>query len=194
MNKDWKKYFQLTKDRSPSLLLKKAMSFVTHKDLALDLGAGALKDSKYLLEQGFKKVLAVDQEQIPIKLIDFLDKTRFHFVRSSFDKFDFPMKTVNLINAQFSLPFAQSEDFGKVWIDLKNALAPSGIFAGQLFGIRDEWNKENIGMTFHTLEEARELTKDLEVIEFSEEEKEKPLASGDLKHWHIFHIIARVKN
>ncbi|MDP4000644.1 MAG: class I SAM-dependent methyltransferase [bacterium] len=194
MIRDWQKYFQLTKDRPPSVLLQKAVGFVVTKNLALDLGAGGLKDSKYLLEQNFKKVVAVDQEQIPSEMIDLLDKTRFQFIRSSFDKFIFPVKTVDLINAQFSLPFVSQNDFDAVWSNIINALSPKGVFVGQFFGIRDEWNSGELDMTFHTIEQVRGLVKDLGTIEFSEEEKEKPLANGDLKHWHIFHIIVRAKD
>ena len=48
-------------------------------------------------------------------------------------------------------------------------------------------------MTFHTREEVERLLSDLEIIELEEKEKDKKPAVGELKHWHIFHIIARKK-
>lgn len=65
-----------------------------------------------------------------------------------------------------------------------------GIFTGQLFGDKDEWNgSEN--MTFHTKAEAINLFANFEVLDFEEEEADKPTAAGIMKHWHVFHFILR---
>ena len=53
IKKDWSKYFNNTKNRPPSRLLVKALEYVENKKNAIDIGGGALKDAKYLLEQGF---------------------------------------------------------------------------------------------------------------------------------------------
>jgi hypothetical protein len=42
-----------------------------------------------------------------------------------------------------------------------------------------------------TEEKAHELLKDMESISFAEDEKDDKTAKGDMKHWHVFHIIAR---
>lgn len=46
-------------------------------------------------------------------------------------------------------------------------------------------------MTFHTKKEAEKLLSGMEILEFTEEEKDDKPVVGDLKHWHVFHIIAR---
>ncbi len=48
-------------------------------------------------------------------------------------------------------------------------------------------------MTFHTRVEALALLGDMEILAFEEEEKDRTLSSGDTQHWHVFHIIAKVK-
>ena len=58
----WSTYHERTQNRPPRESLIKAVSLAREKEIALDLGAGALNDSKYLLEAGFGKVIAVDIE------------------------------------------------------------------------------------------------------------------------------------
>ncbi len=60
----WNIYVKETKNRPPRPLLVKALSFVTERSTALDLGAGALTDTAYLVKQGFKHVVAVDQDNL----------------------------------------------------------------------------------------------------------------------------------
>ena len=59
-NNPWKKYYKDTEGRPPRKELIEALEFVQNRDSALDLGAGAMQDSVYLLSQGFKEVIAVD--------------------------------------------------------------------------------------------------------------------------------------
>jgi trans-aconitate methyltransferase len=194
MNKDWQahlEYYEQTKNRPPSKLLVKAMSFVADRQNALDLGSGALKDSKYLLDQGFKEVWAVDKEALPVELSEYIKDERFHFVQSTFESFEFPNGKFDLINASYSLPFISPSEFSKTWSHIISALKSGGVFAGQFFGVNDEWNDGKNGMTFHSEEEIQEVLKGLEVVELSEEEQDRKMADGDGKHWHVFNVIAR---
>ena len=52
----WKKYQGRTANGKLRPLVVEALEQVTRRDSALDLGAGALNDTAYLLEQGFKEV------------------------------------------------------------------------------------------------------------------------------------------
>jgi hypothetical protein len=74
---------------------------------------------------------------------------------------------------------------------IKAALKKGGIFTGQFFGVRDEWNHPGNNMKFVTREEAEKLLTGMKVLGLLEEEEkdEKPVI-GDIKHWHLFHIIA----
>ncbi|HZZ99390.1 MAG TPA: class I SAM-dependent methyltransferase [Candidatus Paceibacterota bacterium] len=189
MVEDWKKYIEKTKNRGPRSLLVEALGFVPEKEAALDLGPGALNDSKYLLEQGFKHITAVDKNNIAGEIADALPKDRFNYVISSFKDFDFTENTFDLVNAQFALPFIEPSEFQRVFASIKNSLKPKGVFTGQLFGINDDWNK-NESMNFHTREQVERLFADMKVIKLVEEEKEDQPVVGDLKHWHIFNFIS----
>ncbi|MES2006614.1 MAG: methyltransferase domain-containing protein [Patescibacteria group bacterium] len=190
MERDWPKYFELTKDKPPRPLLVKALSFVKEKGNALDIGAGALNDSLHLLAEGFTHVTALDKEPIAQEIAQGLPADTFAYVISSAEDFDFPRNTFNLVNAQYALPFISKESFNGVWSKIKDSLKEEGIFTGQLFGERDEW-ANNGDMTFHTEAEVRRLLSDFEVLDFEEKEKDQPTASGVMKHWHVFHFIVR---
>jgi len=71
-------------------------------------------------------------------------------VQAAFAHFAFEGAPYGLISAQFALPFMPSGEFADVFTRLKAALAPGGIFAGQLFGVHDQWNTPGRPMTFLT--------------------------------------------
>ncbi len=78
-----------------------------------------------------------------------------------------------------------------MFAQLKAALRPGGIFAGQFFGVNDQWNREGRPLTFVTREQAEDLLRGLEVLELVEEDADGHTANGAPKHWHVFHILAR---
>ena len=191
MNPDWQKFYEITKNRPPSDLLIRAMNFVEKRDNALDLGSGALKDSKYLVKAVFKKVFAVDQEKPPADILQEIAGEHIISVITKFDEFEFPPNKFDLINAQYSLPFNSPTSFPKVWDNIKNSLSPRGVFTGQFFGDRDEWNNSDTSMIFNSRKQAEQLLADLEVLELTEEEKDGQTADGSPKYWHVFHVIAK---
>jgi tellurite methyltransferase len=174
----------------PRKELVEALQFVQNRESALDLGAGAMQDSKYLLEQGFMEVVAVDSEP-SVAARDLQDK-RAQIVISTFEEFKFPVNKFDLVNAQFSLPFTHPREFERVFNSIKQSLKEGGILVGQLFGDRDEWTF-NQDMTFLNKEEISNLLSDTEVLQMREEERDGTTAAGDEKHWHIFNLIIRKK-
>jgi tellurite methyltransferase len=187
---DWDRFYHFTKDSAPWPLLIRAAALAPRKGRALDLGAGAGRDTRYLLEQGFA-VTAVDAEPGAVALLSALPADCLRVVQSSFEDFIFDVATYDLISAQFALPFIPRDRFAGVFARLKAALAPGGLFAGQFFGVRDQWNTPDRAMTFLTRAEAEALLSDLETIEFTEEDADGHTADGSPKHWHVFHILAR---
>lgn len=170
-------------------IIEVALDFVITKENAIDLGAGDLKNTKYLLEQGFD-VTAVDKHPIIEEAGKNLQQEKLHVFKTSFEDFDFPKNEYDLVNAMYSLPFVSPEQFNSVFEKVKNSLKKGGVLCMQLFGANHAW-AQNPSMTFHTAEQARELLKDLEIIRFKEIEKEAGGADGILKHWHFFRIITR---
>ena len=188
-DKDWSDYYKATRAKPPRPLLVKALEFISNKGKAIDLGGGALNDTRYLLEQGFD-VTVIDKSPLMEQEAKNIKNERLHALTAGFEDFNFPKEEYDLASAMFALPFTAPAHFDEVFEKIKGSLKKGGIFCGQLFGDRDEW-KTNSNMTFHTKEQAQDLLSDLEVISFKEDEKDDKTAKGEMKHWHVFHIIAR---
>lgn len=185
----WSEYYQLTKDQPPSELLVQARAFVGHTGKALDVGGGALKDSRYLLEQGFE-VTAVDKDPLVAQMAKDVLKENLHVVIADFTDVDFGVNQYDIASAMFSLPFISPEAFETVFRRIQNSLVKGGIFCGQFFGVRDEWHS-NANMTFHTKAQVGDLLSDMDILSCVEKEKDGKTANGTPKHWHVFHVIAR---
>ena len=187
---DWAEFYKHTRERPPWPRMIRAVSLVTRKERTLDLGCGAGRDTRYLLDQGFQ-VTAVDADANSMAILATFPQERLYAVQSSF--VDFAFESYDLINAHFCLPFLAREQFYTVVGKVREALNPEGIFVGQFFGVHDQWNTSERAavMTFLTREEAMQALQGLDVIEFEEEDVDSVVADGSPKHWHVFHIIAR---
>jgi trans-aconitate methyltransferase len=188
--RDWERFYGFTKESPPWPLLMRAAALAPRHGQALDLGAGAGRDTRYLLEQGFI-VTAVDADPNAAAHLAALPQDHLRIVQSSFEGFEFAAATYDLISAQFALPFVARDRFFEVFARLKAALAPAGVFAGQCFGMRDQWNVPGHAMTFLTRGEVEGLLSGLDIIALDEEDADGQTADGSPKHWHAFHILAR---
>ena len=185
-----KEYIEKTKDTGPRILVRTAMPYIVDKDCALDLGAGALNDARYLIAEGFSSVTAVDKFDHAKEIGNSLPKEHFTFVVSAMENYDFPENTYDLVSAQFALPFIAPEKIESVLEKIKASLKKDGIFTGHFFGDRDEWVDSDI-MNFHSAVNAKAEHSGLEIISFEEKEYDGGLADGGTKHWHVFDFIAR---
>lgn len=191
MKQDWDKYYQRNAGREPRKLLIEAVSFCQEKESALDLGAGMLIEARYLLENGFEKVVAIDDsvqfrsmsEKRAEKGLE-MHAASFHDLRLDENKYD-------LISAQFSLPFYGPAGFPGFVKMIIGSLKPGGIFTGQLFGTHDSWNVPGSNLVFHTKEQVAELLSDLQILKLEEVERDSVTTKVKNKHWHVYHFIAR---
>ena len=189
----WEEYYKKHSKRKPRNQLSRSISYCDKKNMALDLGAGNLIESKFLIENGFKRVVAIDSS---VKTIDFLNsslKEKITLLIMPFQEYQFPLNTFDLVNAQYSLPFYGKEYFKDFFEKIKNSLGQNAIFVGQFFGINDSWNTKESDLIFHTKEDVLLLFKDFNIIEFLEEKKDGTTAMGDNKYWHVFHVIAQYR-
>jgi tellurite methyltransferase len=196
--RDASEFYRLTQNQPPWPLMMRAATLVTHGDgapRALDLGCGAGRDTRYLLSEGFD-VTAVDENAEALtylrELPAGLPAEHLHLIQSTFEEFPFAAHApFDLVSAQFSLPFTRPEAFALMFARLKAAIWPGGVFAGQFFGVNDQWNREGRPLSFVTREQAEDLLRDLEVLELVEEDADGQVANGNPKHWHVFQILAR---
>jgi len=186
--KEWSEYYDITRAKPPRELLIKAVAFVANKGKALDIGGGALRDTRYLLEQGFD-VTVIDKSPLMEAEAKRIGNSNLHPITVAFEEFEFPISEYDLVSAMYALPFCSPAHFESLMKGIKASLKPGGIFCGQLFGDRDGWASDP-KMTFHSREQAEKLLSDMEVISFKEDENDDKTAKGEAKHWHVFHFIA----
>lgn len=185
----WDLYYKKLSNKPPRPLLIKALTFadVSYKS-ALDIGAGTLNDTQYLLEDGWS-VTAVDSSKEFIEYAT-TNHPKLKIINLPIEEYEFDKK-FTLINAQFVLPFIDKGTFNQTIKKIFDALDTDGIFCGQFFGIHDEWNNKHSKMTFLTKEDLDLILTPLKIININEIEEDKETAAGQMKHWHVYHVIGR---
>ncbi|RFA29035.1 hypothetical protein CAI21_11360 [Alkalilimnicola ehrlichii] len=188
----WEAYYRAQQGRPVSPLLKQALQCYGRpgdKSLAIDLGCGAGKEVDYLLDGGWR-VLAIDAEEQAIAGLtdrpeygDRLDARCQRFESLSV------LPTAALIHAGLSLPFCSPERFEQFWACVSSALEPGGIFAGHLFGDRDDW-AGHPSMSFHSGSEVESMVSPFEIVLCQEREFDGKSFQGP-KHWHRFDLVLR---
>ncbi len=183
--KDWSEWYDMTRVQAPSQLLVDALSYINMPGKAIDIGGGALKDTKYLLQKGFD-VTVIDSSPLLEKEVTDIKNERLHPIVSSFEDFQFPIDEYILASAMHSLSYCDPQHFNRVFTNIKASLKKGGIFCGQMYDSYDQWSK-SLTRAYQSYDEARNYLKDFEILYFQEEETEQ----GHTKHWRIFNYIAK---
>ena len=189
IKKDWSEYFEFTREKPPFSLLVEALKYVTDKDKAIDIGGGALRDTRYLLNYGFD-VTVIDNSPLLEQEASRINNDKLHAYIVSFEDFNFPKNEYNLASAMFALTFCDPNHFDVVFEKIKDSLKPGGIFCGQLFGDRDKWSN-NIKMTYPSKDRLVKLLTGFEVISFVEKETDDKDANDEVRCGHVFQFIVR---
>ena len=196
---DWEKYYQVTKKGTARPTCKYAIERFQRegkvKGKAVDLGCGAGNDALELLRCRWT-VLALDKESAALRCVKALtpaSKQKFlSLKRAEFEKSALP--TVDLVNASYSLPFCRPKHFKKLWNEIVKSIEIGGRFAGDFFGIKHSWVKNNQQkMTFLTKAEIYKLFRGFEIEMIQERKAFDLTALGDEVRWHSISIVARKK-
>lgn len=107
----WGTYYERTKHLPPQESLIEAEELVIQKDAALDIGGGALRDTRHILAQGWKQITVLDQEIQVAELAAELNDSRILCVTQNFESYPFPQNEYDLVNAQYALPFIHPTHF-----------------------------------------------------------------------------------
>ena len=188
------KYYDVTESENPREGVKYFIEEIRcDPTIAIELGCGAGNDTVFLIKNGWK-VFAIDRENVEERITKRLtteEQQRFKFKQESFESVK--LEKVKLIIANNSLPFCNKNKFKDLWNKVCFNIEENGYFIGDFFGLNDTWNKTKPEMTFLSKEQALGLFRDFEILNFKEVEVDKATALRNLKHWHIFHVIARKK-
>ncbi len=186
-------YYNITKNAKPHLNVLNFINLNVSPGKAVDLGCGAGRDTIELLKNNWN-VLSIDKEDTETIIREQLNQKEaenFKFKKCFFGEMNLPK--VNLIVANFSLPFSKKELFSGIWKNITNSLSINGYFVGNFFGKRDTWAETKENLIFLTEQEVKALFSNFELIQFNEIEKDALTASGEKKHWHIYDVIAQKK-
>lgn len=209
---DWTRYFDAVKDLPPRDTLLKALDLHeaerrasqrlttpgsdADRPLAVDLGCGDGRDTLELLRRGWR-VIAIDSSPEAIRrLMDRVPIDHMDRVEARVQRFeDARLPPAQLVVASFSIPHTSPAEFPDLWRTVTRAIGPGGRFAGQLFGVKDEWalKPDGITRTYHTREQVDALLTDAALVPemLDEVERDGKNAFGEPKHWHVYHIVAR---
>lgn len=184
-------YYENTKNKKANKNIREFISLKTEIGNAIELGCGAGRDTKLLLENKWN-VLAIDREEVSNIIKENLNEEelkRFRFQKQELE--NLKLEKNNLIVANNSLSFCKKEKFEEMWDKIKNSILSNGYFVGNFLGINDEWAKNKKDMSFLSKESCLKLFDDFDIIEFKEIEKEGLTGLGKIKYWHIFNVIAK---
>lgn len=192
---NWVGYYDEQGEREPRDVLLQVLSRFEDEGragLAVDLGCGQGFDTAELLRRGWN-VVAIDATEEAIerlrRRIPDDHAARLETVVARMEDAEIP--PADLVYASFSLPYCSRAVFPRLWDDIRTAIRPGGRFAGELFGDRDTWASIEEDMTFFEIDGARSLFDGMEVESFVEEENDDEGWGDEIKHWHVFHVIAR---
>lgn len=200
--RDWPAYFDAVAGKPARETLLQALDLMVPASnhapatppLAHDLGCGEGRDTAELLRRGFH-VIATDSHPDAFVRLRARDDLRDPGLLARLTIRLAPLEAVelepcHLVNASFSLPFCAPHAFPALWDRVVAAIRPGGLFAGQLFGDRDDWAR--LPDRAHlTRDNALALFAGFDLIRFDEVENDSNDAMANPKHWHVFHVVAR---
>lgn len=188
------KYYDNTESENPRNNVRYFVDKIKcHSSNAIELGCGAGNDTVYLIKNNWN-VLAIDKEDVKERITKRLNKEereKFIFQKQNFESLE--LGKSNLIVANYCLPFCNKNNFKDLWNKINDSILKGGYFVGNFFGDKDEWRNTKEKLIFLTKEHVIDLFKGFEIIKFEEGEKDAITGVGEMKHWHIFDVIAKKK-
>lgn len=175
----------------PNGLVRYALcQYVKHKSAALDLGAGNLRDSKFLLARGFGRVVAVDtsEDSLPFS------NQNIEFHQERIESFVPQALEFDLVCAFNILPFLSARDVALVFERVAASLKPGGVFVGNALGKDDQWVKEGKHVSSFTQESVCRLCRMLHLVFLSEAKCQgkviTPNGTSAPRFWHTLNFLA----
>ena len=183
---DWSVYYDAVGNTPNSLVVGVLADYSPGRQAALDLGSGNFRDSVLLRDEGFEQVVSVDscEDTPPVP-------EGITFVQMPIEEYRPTRDTFDLIICCNTLFFVPKENVLQILSRAKEALRPSGIFAGNVLGERDGWVSEGRKVSYFTREDMLSLQNKYKILGFGESERDAHVASGKPKHWHTKSLVFR---
>jgi SAM-dependent methyltransferase len=204
--RDWPAYFKAVEGKPARDTLLKALELFEKEwaaagnegkkprsdpPFAIDLGCGSGRDTFELLRRGWR-VLATDSTPLAVdlllKAVPPEHRARLETGVEGFESLTLPR--ADLVNASYSIPFCDPDAFPRLWDQILGAIPVGGRFTGQFFGPRDDW-AELPDRSHRTRAQVEHMFEAFTLESLQEVENREAGATGEVKNWHIFHIVAK---
>lgn len=187
---NWGVYYDATRDGAHFRLLDQAIECrMGDSYAALDVGAGALRNTRYLRAHSFQ-VDALDSSPLLIDEVALLNDSLVHAYNQAYDEYTYPVDHYGIIVASSALTFNPPETFWRVIESLKASMAPGGVLCANFSGKRDEWANDP-SKSFVAIDEIRAEFGEMKIILCDEWERDTAMAVGGTKHSHIIELIVQ---
>lgn len=176
----WQQYYDKVGEKPNSLVLQ-AVEKTKSRQAALDLGAGNLRDSKYLLSKGFARVIAVDH--LPDSREFLVDGIELHI--SAIECGEIAPEFYDLVICCNTFFFIDSCFVKRLFGDVLEGLRPGGIFACNVLGKEDDWVLAGNPVSSFIEEELLSLCNGFKVIDGLSEVR----YNDGQKNWHLWSLL-----
>lgn len=184
-------YARHCRQRATNALVVEAVSTLDRSDgTAIDIGAGSLNSTRYLLSAGFT-VHAIDTDPYTAELADELDDPRLTMHCADVLDVPVPERRFDLIVAIHVLHLLSRRDIDTIVPRLVGALADGGVLCATFVGVRDTWAATPWRATALRRDDVVGLISDLSVIRLDELEYDGVNVLGQSKHWHTLRCLLR---
>lgn len=190
VNADRERFYKQSLELGPSPFLKFALEYATVKDEAIDIGAGAMLDTKQIVDAGFTHVIASDVN--PNTEGYLIDELRDHVSLKTEDvnSFDYPADSFDLVYSSKALQYLKAENTDRALENIFRSIRKGGLFVGAIFGLYDDQVDLNKGY-FPTFAEIKSKFKDSEwkLIKATKRDSDSP--NPHYEKMNLYGIIAR---
>ncbi len=188
----WDGYYDVIGGEHSSALEKAVREYGKDKGYALDIGAGNLRDTKFLLHEGFK-VTAVDPSPGSVAAAQKIDDPNFTMFQGFAGAYPFPENHFSIINAQQILFHFPKAKFDFIMEKIQSSLTSGGILCANFLGENDTWNSPEKNMTITPAKDLPEILKGFEIVYIKEHERDQTpefaKGKGDVKPRHEHQVV-----
>ncbi len=168
----WDGYYDAVGGDHSSALERAVRDYCKERGYALDIGAGNLRDTKFLLKEGFI-VTAIDPSPGSVLAAEKMRDPNFTMFQGFAGAYQYPENHFSIINAQQILFHFPKDRFDFNLEKISYSLKQGGILCANFLGEKDTWNHEGTKMTITPAQDLPDILKGFEIVYIKEHERDQ---------------------